>query len=188
MLLSNPPTFPRQYTRTKINIYMSSRRLRHKHIQQTRPVTWHRSMVFASCARFEREHLSTNDAKRAASAAGGRALLVPNMRQYRRMRAAALPARAGCCRFMQHLSLHDLSAHSRERAKIRFASRRPAGERRERVLLNNRDSRNEWGAVSKVRVNALGDKDSQQRFARGAFYHLRKILNRFSEKNGNGFS
>jgi histidyl-tRNA synthetase len=40
----------------------------------------------------------------------------------------------------------------------------------------------EWGAgVSRVRVNALGDKDSQQRFARELGLHVRKNLNRLAE-------
>lgn len=41
----------------------------------------------------------------------------------------------------------------------------------------------EWGTpISKVRVNALGDRDSQQRFSRELAIHLRKHNNRLTEE------
>lgn len=144
---------------------------------------------FRPVREVEREHLSTNDAKPRSLRAGGGLYSFQTAAAICGMRAAARPQEPVLAFYATPSPLHaPVGTSPREMGEFGLQVVGTPESVGEIVLLKTIATiANEWGApLSKVRVNALGDKDSQQRFARELSIHLRKHLNRFSDEERKG--
>lgn len=154
---------------------------------------------FRPVREIEREHLSTSDAKPRSLRAGGGLYSFSSASAICGMRAAARPqdpilafyATPNPTNVPARLSEDPLTKSSAgmlgEFGLQVVGTPESVGEI---VLLKTIATiAGEWGApLERVRVNALGDKDSQQRFARELSIHLRKHSNRFSEEERKSFA
>ncbi len=144
---------------------------------------------FRPVREIEREHLSTTDAKPRSLRAGGGLYSFQTAAAICGMRAAARPQEPVLAFYATPSPLHaPVGTSPREMGEFGLQVVGTPESVGEIVLLKTIATiANEWGApLSKVRVNALGDKDSQQRFARELSIHLRKHLNRFSDEERKG--
>jgi histidyl-tRNA synthetase len=147
---------------------------------------------FRPVREVEREHLSTHDAKPRALRAGGGLYSFSAAAMICGMRASARPQEPVLAFYATPNPNFVPPRLGTEQNKLAAGSLGEFGLQvvgtpesvGEIVLLKTIATiANEWGApLTRVRVNALGDKDSQQRFARELSIHLRKHGNRFSEE------
>jgi hypothetical protein len=151
---------------------------------------------FRPVREIEREHQASLDLKPRALRAGGGLYSFSSASAICGMRAAARPQEPILAFYATPSVLHGPASLSpRETGEFGLQVVGTPESVGEIVILKTLATiANEWGApLSRVRVNALGDKDSQQRFSRELSLHLRKHTNRFTDEerktlNENPFS
>jgi histidyl-tRNA synthetase len=134
---------------------------------------------------IEREHLSTTDGKPRSLRAGGGLYSFSSAALVCGMRAISRPQEPVLAFYATPSPQHAPTELSpREIGEFGLQVVGTAESVGEIVLLKTLATiASEWGVpVTRVRVNALGDRDSQQRFSRELSVHLRKRINEFAEE------